>query len=192
MNQALASIGPVALGILLACAAWQDCASLRIPNRLTGLGLGLGLALNVVLPPGAGLIGPAPGALGLGAALAGVGVGLAVMLPLYMIGAMGAGDAKLMAMVGAFGGPVALLPIIVIVFLCGALLAILLAWRRKKLNLLIGNCIFMLKTLFIACRTRSLSRVAPPALSVGDIPYALAIFAGTLFYMLVRQTTSLL
>ncbi len=68
-------------------------------------GAGLGLLLNSVLPEGYGFVSSLPGALGLWKALAGLGLGLLIMLPLYMLRALGAGDVKLMAMVGAFLGP---------------------------------------------------------------------------------------
>jgi prepilin peptidase CpaA len=186
MTLSIASIGPLALGALLACAAWQDCASMRIPNRLVGLGLGLGLVLNVMLPVGAGLISAEPGALGLGAAVAGAALGLALMVPLYWIGAMGAGDAKLMAMVGAFGGPAAMLEIAGVSFLFGALVSFSFAARTRSLRLLMGNCGAMLTSFLIGCRMWNFKAMARPAVSVGDVPYAIVIFAGTLMYMLLR------
>ena len=42
---------------------------------------------------------------GLGWSLVGTIVGLALLLPLYAIGGMGAGDVKLLAGVGAWVGP---------------------------------------------------------------------------------------
>src|SRR3982750_4040474 len=77
-------------------AAVIDGRQLRVPNWLTyHFALG-GLAL-------AAWTGGLPA---LGWALTGLAVGLALLLPLYAIGGMGAGDVKLLAGVGAWMGPV--------------------------------------------------------------------------------------
>jgi prepilin peptidase CpaA len=82
---------------LLAVAAVIDLRSHRVPNWLSLGGAVLALVCYVVL-------------LGIGrdGLLAGLGswmVGLAVFLPLYLMGGMGAGDVKLMAMAAAFLDP---------------------------------------------------------------------------------------
>ena len=78
---------------LLLLAAVIDWRTYRIPNWLTVSGMVVGLLYNS--------IGPSP-ASGFWLALAGLGVGLVMLLPLYVLRVMGAGDVKLMAMVGAF------------------------------------------------------------------------------------------
>src|SRR3954447_1070425 len=78
-------------------AAIIDGRQLRVPNWLTyHFALG-GLAF-------AAWSGGTAGGLW---ALAGLGVGLSLVLPLYAIGGMGAGDVKLLAGVGAWMGPTA-------------------------------------------------------------------------------------
>ena len=57
--------------------------------------------------------------------LAGLALGLLLLLPLYLLGACGAGDVKLMAMTGAFLGPQDALGAILMTFLAGGLLAAL-------------------------------------------------------------------
>ena len=90
---------------LLALAVWHDVLTRRIPNWLVLSGMLMGLALNSILPSGAGFFSDPSGAIGFLLALEGAALGLAMLLPLYAFGAMGAGDVKLMAMVGAFLGP---------------------------------------------------------------------------------------
>ncbi len=80
---------------ILARAVYTDLRSHRISNRLTLFGLLAGL----------GLQGFGAGPQGLTAGLFGAGVGLACFAPFYLLRAMGAGDVKLLAVVGAFLGP---------------------------------------------------------------------------------------
>ena len=80
---------------ILAVAVYGDVRSHRISNTLSLLGLITGLALQLL---GSGLHGLTSGLLG-------AGVGLACFAPFYLLRAMGAGDVKLLAAVGAFLGP---------------------------------------------------------------------------------------
>jgi prepilin peptidase CpaA len=83
---------------LLGASAWavrEDLLAHRIPNRLTGSLLCLGFVLQFAFG----------GWSALGQAALGALVGLAVLLPLYLLRAMGAGDVKLLAAIGALLGP---------------------------------------------------------------------------------------
>ena len=82
---------------LVTVAALIDMRSHRIPNWLSLGGTTLALGLYIVFL-GFGRDGLLTG-------LGGCAVGLAVFLPFYIKGGMGAGDVKLMAMVGTFLGP---------------------------------------------------------------------------------------
>jgi prepilin peptidase CpaA len=79
----------------LLAAVVTDLRSQRIPNRLNLAAIGIALALQF----------SASGPSGLLVALAGLGVGLAMFLPFYAFGGMGAGDVKAMAAAGSFLGP---------------------------------------------------------------------------------------
>lgn len=93
-----------------------DVVTHRIPNNL--LGPALALALVIATTTG--------GANGLMVSLAGLAVGFAVLLPIYALGAMGAGDVKLLAVAGAFLGPEGALVAGLGTFMAGAVLG--LAW----------------------------------------------------------------
>jgi prepilin peptidase CpaA len=83
---------------LLGASAWavrEDLLAHRIPNRLTGSLLCAGFALQFAFSGWSGLAQ---------AALGGV-VGLAMLLPFYLLRAMGAGDVKLLAAMGTLLGP---------------------------------------------------------------------------------------
>ena len=88
-------IGLLCLTAILVGAVYSDLRRHRIPNALSGLGIVVGLGLQTA---GGGLHGLTSGLLG-------VTVGLACFAPFYLLRAMGAGDVKLLAAIGAFLGP---------------------------------------------------------------------------------------
>lgn len=107
-------------------AAVIDWWKFKVPNKLTfPLILGgwvLGLANTFGLEAGAG---------GIGAALAGTFLGLALMLPIYAIGGMGAGDVKMTmgfgSWIGAFYGIPTGLWIIAYAFCAGTIVGGIIA-----------------------------------------------------------------
>ena len=102
---------------LLGASAWavrEDLLEHRIPNRLTGSLLCFGLSLQLALG----------GWSALGEAALGAVVGLAVLLPLYLLRATGAGDVKLLAALGALLGPYWILVAGVYSLIAGGVLAL--------------------------------------------------------------------
>ena len=179
----LAAIVLGLLGLLLLAAAWVDVRSHRIPNRLVFAGAALGLLLNSVLPEGYGFTSSLPGALGLWKALAGLGIGLAVMLPLYLLRAMGAGDVKLVAMVGAFLGPDATIGAVLLILISGGLLALIVTLRQGTLGRLTSNLRTMLTTAFFKAVLHETPTLDAAPVSAGKLPYGVAIAAGTALYV---------
>src|SRR5262245_17379129 len=101
-------------------AAIIDWWKFKVPNKLTFplilSGWALGLANNFGLGAGEG---------GIGAALAGTFLGLGLLLPIYAIGGMGAGDVKMTmgfgSWVGAFYGLPDCLGVILVAFCVGTI-----------------------------------------------------------------------
>jgi prepilin peptidase CpaA len=115
-----ASVTLLLLVVLLAIAVQSDLRHHRIPNKLTLVGLGAGLGLQTL----------AGGMHGLVSGLLGAGVGLACFAPFYLLRAMGAGDVKLLAAVGAFLGPQVALTAALLALLAGGLGAVAyVLWR---------------------------------------------------------------
>lgn len=102
-----------ALLILLSLAAVYDLRTRRIPNRLVLLGI-LVASLFAGFAGGKAILW---GAMGLSAALA-------VFYPIYAAGWLGAGDVKLMGLVGGFFGLQQLLPVMGFVALAGGVLTV--------------------------------------------------------------------
>ncbi|WP_047551902.1 A24 family peptidase [Methylotenera sp. G11] len=165
------------LSVLLLLATREDMRSHRIPNRLVLAGVVLGLALNGLLPGGLGWL----------AALKGLALGLAVLLPIYLLRAMGAGDVKLMGMVGAFLGAGDLIGALIATLIAGGVMALVAAlWSRQFLNLLL-NIRGMLLGGLLRMSTGRPPLMNDMPLSVGQLPYAVAITTGTLGYLVWQR-----
>ena len=72
-------------------------------------------------------------------ALVGIAVGLAMGLPLYWLRAMGAGDVKLMGMVGAFLGGADTFAATLVIFVVGGVLGLVAVARRRAFGQLGAN-----------------------------------------------------
>lgn len=104
----------ILLTALLIIASYTDFQWSRIPNWLTFPAMGLGMVLHAWIG-------------GLGDALfglAGLGVGMGLFLLPYACKAIGAGDVKLMAAVGAIVGPSSALSIAILSVLAGGIYAL--------------------------------------------------------------------
>lgn len=184
-----------ALSALLLAAAWSDLQRRRIPNAVVFPGALLALLLHTILPAGDGFLGTLPGGLGLFGALKGLACGLAILLPIYLSRGMGAGDVKLMAMVGAFLGPVQIWPAIFATVFAGGVLAVVMALRRRVLGRVFKNVYLMLlgglpptikRTLRAATPAATGSAPAAAETTGVRLPYGAAIAVGSLAYMLYR------
>lgn len=168
------------LTMLLLAAAFIDWRSMRIPNSLTLGGATLGLLMSALAPPSPHM--------GLGFALSGLAWGLLVFLPMYLLGVMGAGDVKLMAMVGTYLGGAATLQAVAFVFMTGGLVALgVVLWRRawRPLWSHLRHILLMLR---VAPETLTHPQGALASLpSVGRMPYGVSICAGTLAYLVSHQ-----
>jgi prepilin peptidase CpaA len=109
------------------------------------------------------------------------------MLPFYFIGAMGAGDVKLMGMVGVGLGPGGVLSAAVLTFLIGGLLALVLASARGTLVRMLSNVRAMLFGAFATLAIQRKAEVVAPAVSAGRLPYGVAIALGTVMYVVLLQ-----
>ena len=113
------SVGFSLLAVLLISSV-TDLAWHRIPNTLLLPALVLALILHT---SGDGLDGML-------SAAAGFLVGLMFLMPLYAMGGMGAGDVKLLGVVGAFLGPSGACVAGAVALIAGALLGVIyIVWR---------------------------------------------------------------
>jgi prepilin peptidase CpaA len=154
----------VAIG---AAACVTDLRSARIPNALTFGAACTGLAFHVVAPQGSGF------------AFAGAGllVGLLVFFPFFALGAMGAGDVKLMAAIGVWVGWQPALNVALYGALAGGVLAGVVAMWQGYLRQALRN----ISALLSYWRHVGLKPLPELTLEAGQglrLPYALPIMAG--------------
>lgn len=152
--------------ILLGLAVVYDIATRRIPNGLVLGGLLAATACQPFVIGGVGLPSAAFGAV----------VGLAVMLPLYLLRAMGAGDAKLMAAIGAFLGPTQILGAVLLTLAAGGVLALAAALWSRSFRRVTANLRLML---FVVTTGRASGMSIADIETTGRMPYAIAIATGT-------------
>jgi prepilin peptidase CpaA len=98
-------------------------------------------------------------------------------MPMYALRLMGAGDVKLLAMVGAFVGAGTILAVSIATLLAGGVLALAVAARQGILRRVLNNTY---QTVLHAGLSGLAGGIALPATASGRLPYAVAIAAGTL------------
>lgn len=171
--------------LLLGLTLASDIAARRIPNAFVLAGLTAGIACNFPAPHGTGLFLSGSG-IGVAGALLGAAAGLAVMLPLYLCRAMGAGDAKLMAAVGAFLGPLQVTGAALLTFAAGGLLSLTAALCSRSLPRVLTNLKLMG---WVMASGRQASLSLQDIRTTGRLPYAIAIAAGTALQLWLAATT---
>jgi prepilin peptidase CpaA len=161
--------------VLLMAAAVFDVLYRRIPNWLTVSGVLLGIALNAFIgPPEAGLV----------FSLAGLAVGFGIYAVLYALRAMGAGDVKLMAAVGALVGYQRWFGIFFITALIGGVMALILVVSRGRLKKTFFNMSFILSEM----KSGRPAYLANEELDVKNkkslgLPHGAVIAVSTVFYL---------
>jgi prepilin peptidase CpaA len=159
-------------------AAVYDVRYRRIPNWLTVAGVLVGLALNAFLDQGrSGL---------LVSSLLGLAIALVVYFVLYALRAMGAGDVKLMAAVGAIVGWPDWFGIFIITAILGGIMALILVAARGRVKKTFWNVGFILNEMKggrpAYMRREELDVKSPKALG---LPHGAVIAVGTLFFLAV-------
>jgi prepilin peptidase CpaA len=167
------------MSLFLALSAWFDHRARRIPNSLVVAGVVCALLLNsnVLFDEGRGF----------GASVLGMLIGFAIFLPLYVFRIMGAGDVKLVAMVGAFVGQQEIVGTVLAVLVAGGGLAIVRMVGLRSRRRVLAN-IKLIVQHWLPLRQASL---APKFLASRDsadrMPYAYAVTIGALGYQWLRH-----
>lgn len=166
--------------VLLIAAAVSDYRTFRIPNWLTGGGILFALAYNTLVRPEFHADWTwAP---------AGMLLGFFAMLPMYALGVMGAGDVKLMAMVGAFLGWSGACYAILFSVLTAGLATFAFAASNRVLVRMLGNVRQLVRGMMWSAVAGGRPGVqATPIESIGKLAYGVSIAVGTTAYLVAQQ-----
>jgi prepilin peptidase CpaA len=163
----------VAVGV---AATITDLRNRRVPNVLTFGAAAVGLLVHATFE----------GAAGAGWSAAGWLAGLALFLPLFVLGGMGAGDVKLLAALGAWLGPGEVLWVALYAAIAGGVMALAVAWWTGYLAKMITN----LMGLLVFWRTAGLRPMPTLTLDTARGPrlaYAVPILAGLVIAVWLRS-----
>jgi prepilin peptidase CpaA len=165
----------VTITLLLPLAAiitYYDVRYRRIPNAFVFATLVSGIAIN-------GIFG---GLQGLYASVGGCVLAFGLMFMLHLFGAMGAGDVKLFAAIGAVIGAHLVLPNFLVVVLTGGVLAMISIIRSGRVMTTMNRVLQILVGLLPGW---NMPKFAVPADRSHTIPYGVAITVGSIISMAI-------
>ncbi|WP_110933729.1 A24 family peptidase [Paenibacillus bouchesdurhonensis] len=155
--------------ILLAAAFVTDIRTMKIPNTITITGTLLGTAYHVITNGGQGFVFSAKGA----------AVGFGIMAILYVVRAVGGGDVKLFAAIGAWVGVPLTLSMLLYSIVAAGCIGILILICRREVVMRLGA---VLRSVIGIIVLRSASPVQ--ALTAKDkpltFPFMLAVLPGSI------------
>jgi prepilin peptidase CpaA len=164
--------------VMLCWAAAEDLRTGRIPNWLTLAIAATGVMQAFTAHSTVGPLGSACGLL----------LGGAIMLPLFAIGALGGGDVKLLAGVGAWLGPIRAFEVFLAAAVIGMLLVIVQSILQGRLRTLLRNSILVAVNLAHIRQVGTKHAIATGAScrSVDrPLPYAVPMLLATLMMLLL-------
>lgn len=168
------------LGIVLAVAAVTDLRFRKIPNLLTFPAIATALCYHVTTGGLEGFLFSASGLV----------LGIAVLIVPFLMGGMGAGDAKLMGVVGAVLGPKGAFIATLLTCLIGGIYAliILIIHRdvsKKKLKRWWTAIKIFIYTRQVVVISEDMKENYP------ELCYGIAIVTATIFYVLMSYQTTI-
>jgi prepilin peptidase CpaA len=167
----------ILLSSAMGVSVLEDLRRQKIPNLVTFPSMAVALAYHTISGGVGGFIFSAGG----------LALGMGLFIIPYLLGGMGAGDAKLMGAAGAIMGPKGVLIASVLVYLAGGLYgAILLALHPRCAASFIRRLWTTIKTL---CMTAQFIIIPPDKDEKQPIlRFAIPIAVGTLSYFFMKTT----
>ncbi len=170
----MAAAPAILLTVLVAAAAVFDLQTRRIPNWLCAAGFAVGFACQITLYRWTGLR----------EALMGAGLALLIYVPLFALHAVGGGDVKLMAAVGAIAGPAAWLGIFLVTAIVGGAMALVVIAIKGRTRRTLRNVGVLLKELVhLRAPHRAEEELDVTSAKGLRLPHGCAIAVGTLLYL---------
>lgn len=156
-------------------ALFTDLAHRKVYNNLIIIGLTLSLIMQIYTKQSDGLL----------IWLLGLVVGLICTFPFFLVKGMGAGDVKLLGVIGCFVGPKLILITVLATFIFGGLFSIVYVIATNNIKQLIVNLKLLTFPLLLHGTGVNLKPADIREKSVGRMPYVVPIFFGiiyTVFY----------
>jgi len=173
MSETLVSI--TLLIPLAVIIAYYDVRYRRIPNAFVLATLAAGVAINAIFT----------GLPGIAASFAGCALGFVLMFMLHVFGAMGAGDVKLFAAIGAVTGAGLVVPTFIVVILTGGLLAVVSIIRAG----MVMTTMHRVLQIFVGMLPGwQMPKFAVPAERKHTLPYGVAITMGSIISIAIFRT----
>ena len=169
------SLSVIAAALLIPLAlfiSYYDVCYRRIPNPFVLVTLAVGILMHVIF-------GGIDGAL---ASLGGCALAFFLMFVLHVFGAMGAGDVKLFAAIGAVTGIHLVLPMFFVVILTGGILGVISILRAGEPKLIMMRVFHIVVGVLPG---HSVPRFAVPDDRRFTIPYGVAITLGSLISLAI-------
>lgn len=171
----LAILPQVLLVTTLLVCSYTDLKHRKVLNKVLFPAAMLALVLQVALQGGQGALIWLKGTL----------AGIALLLIPFLLGGIGAGDLKLLGVVGSFMGPGFVLRAFLVAALIGGLLSLIFLWKRKELKHTIKRIGGAIKLFLFSCfRVWNIGQMESE--HVVTLPYAVTIALGT-FLCLVGE-----
>lgn len=165
------------LVLIVVTAAIYDLRYRRIPNWLVLAGLVVGFGLNTFLFEMSGLANSAKG----------MGLALLIYFPLYLLRAMGAGDAKLMAAVGSIVGWGNWLAIFVLTAIIGGVMGLVVLLFAGRIRKTFWNLGWMINEIIhFRAPYRSSEELDVRSAKAMRMPHGAAIALGCIAFLVAR------
>ncbi|HEX4949643.1 MAG TPA: A24 family peptidase [Blastocatellia bacterium] len=171
----IAFFAAIVLTLVVVVVAWFDLRERRIPNLIVFPAALIGLGLNVV-----------QGWDGLWFGVKGLLLGLALLFVPHLLGAMGAGDVKFLAAIGAFVGGTGVIRVLLLSLMVYPVLALGFLLQQRKLTLTLRRFARLTSKLFgvfippLRFYAAQLEARDNPEEASATTPFGLAITIGTL------------
>jgi prepilin peptidase CpaA len=159
--------------ILLFIALISDVKSYKIKNKVTVTFMALGLITNFCYAKYKGLIG----------SLLGVVVPLVLLIILYALRMLGAGDIKLFCALGAIFGVEHIIEIMAYSFLAGGVIAFFFMLMRRNAKERFRHLFNYFKAVFLTFSFMEYTEFEDKK-DKGKFRFAYAVFAGTFFFII--------
>jgi prepilin peptidase CpaA len=166
-------VGELAIPDVVVLAVSVIAASIDVFTRRISNWLTLGGAVAAIV-----YAGSVDGGHGLLVGVTGWLAGLALFLPMFVLGGMGAGDVKLLACLGAWLGPRQVFWVALYASIAGGLLAVVVALSRGYLRRAFAN-VWLLLAHWRVSGIRPVPELTLAAGKSPRLPYALPMLVGT-------------